>query len=142
MTRRTDILARFALGLTLSAGLAASASAQSVPRTRANIPFAFSANKQPMAPGTYSVEITQSHIISMRNLNTGKTEMLMVRPDQFTPNNGDSRLVFHREAGQIYLTQVWIQGRDLHSNLISHPRPNREFAKLSPPDSTFEIAAE
>jgi len=143
MTSRAHRFTNLALSLSLATGLlaaSANASAQSGSRMQATIPFDFSANKMPLAAGTYIVERTSDRLLSLRNTNTGKAQFIMVRPDSGQSNKGTSRLTFHREAGQTYLTQVWVEGKNLHSELISHPKPQRELAKLLPPDATFEIA--
>ncbi len=140
---RNQLFSNLALGLSLAGGLVAAtpaASAQTGTHMTATIPFAFSADKWPVAAGKYTVAVTTEHFLSFTNVETGKTQIVMVRPDDGQPNRGPSRLVFHREAGQIYLTQVWVAGKSLHSDLISHPKPQREFAKLAAPASTFEIA--
>jgi len=144
MTRRNRIFANAALALTLTAGFAAtrSAAAQNrVTQVKAKIPFAFSADRKPMPAGTYSVEIRADRFLAFSNTETGQTTLVAIRPDTYTPNKGGTRLTFHREAGQTYLTQVWIAGSNNHSELTSHPKPQRELAELLP-DATIELAAE
>ncbi len=141
--KRYQLLLNLALGLSLAGSFAAAtpaASAQTTSRLQVRIPFSFSADKQPMPAGDYVVEIAREGLLSFRNVETGKLQTVMVRPDSWQANKGSSRLTFHREAGQTYLTQVWVQGRNLHSELLSHPKPQPEFAKLAQPASTFEIA--
>jgi hypothetical protein len=145
MTRRNRIFANAALALTLTAGFAAtrSAAAQTrVTQVKARIPFAFSADKKPMPAGTYSVEIRGNQFLAFNNTETGETTVVIIRTDSFAANKGGTRLTFHREAGQTYLTQLWIGGSNVHSELISHPKPQRELAKLPPPDAIIELAAE
>jgi hypothetical protein len=144
MTRRAHLVSNFALSLSLAAGLFAagtSASAQSPTRLKATIPFNFSANKAALPAGTYIIERTSADMLLLRNIETEQAKFFMVRLDSGQINRGASRLIFHREAGQTYLTQVWVEGSSLHSELLSHPKPHRELAKLAPPASTFEIAA-
>jgi len=147
MTRQFNLPRTLSLGLALSLALAAgisaaapSASAQTGVRTRATIPFAFSADRQAMPAGTYIVEVRQPYVVSLTNATTNDCHFLMVRPDSSTANLAGSRLVFHRATGQTYLTQVWVRGKDLHSELTSRPRPEREVARREPPMTTFEVA--
>lgn len=143
---RNRILANAALALTLTAGISAAsrtATAQSnIVRVKVTVPFAFSADKKPMPAGTYAVEINKEHFVTFSNTETGKTTVVLTRTDSYTPNKAGSRLTFHREAGQTYLSQIWVAGSSNHTELISHPKPQRELASLSQPDATIELAAE
>jgi hypothetical protein len=143
MTRRNHLFTHLALGLSLAAGIAsapATASAQTEVRLHAKIPFAFSANRQSLPAGDYVVAITRGSLLSFQNVETGETRTVMIRRDTWEANTGTARLTFHREAGQTYLTQVWVNRGSLHVELLSHPKPQPEFAKLDPAASTFEIA--
>jgi hypothetical protein len=143
---RTRIFANAALALSLTAGLSAAtrtASAQSgTTRMTVTVPFAFSADKKPMPAGTYTVAIDKDRFLTFNNTQTGKTTVVLIRTDSYTANRGGTRLTFHRESGQTYLSQIWVSGSSIHSELISHPKPQRELALLSQPDTTIELAAE
>jgi hypothetical protein len=136
----------FALSLSLAAGVlavTATASAQVPTRMNVTIPFAFTADDVSLSAGTYYVETTTDHFLTLRNINTDKTSVVMIRPDVGESNSGPTRLTFHRHMGQTYLAQVWSAGTGQHSELTTHPKPrrDREAIQLAQKDSVVEIAS-
>ena len=140
MTRHSAIFTNLLLTLPLVAGLlgaAANASAQTA--ERATIPFAFTANHLQIPAGNYEVRILSNGLLSLRNVETGKAEFLMIRRDEDRSVDTRSRLVFQRDETASHLTQVWIAGTSYHSELAFQPKPGQLMAKNSPV-ATFEIA--
>jgi hypothetical protein len=145
MTRRAAKLTNLILSLSLATGLlgaGANASAQSAESAvSVTIPFAFSANQQSVPAGSYKVQLLSDRFLSLRNIKTDKTEILLVRPDEGRVIETRGRLIFRRDGGRNYLTQVWIAGTNVHSELAVRPRTKQAFAKGVPPqDSSFEVA--
>jgi hypothetical protein len=142
MTRRAAKLTNLILSFSLATGLlgaGANASAQSAESV--TIPFAFSANHQSVPAGSYKVQLLSDRFLSLRNIKTGKTEILLVRPDEGRVIETQGRLIFRRDGGRNYLTQVWIAGTNVHSELAVRPRTKQAFAKgVAPQDSSFEVA--
>lgn len=142
MTRHSAILTKLLLSLPLTAGLlcaAPNASAQT--SSSVTIPFAFSANHRQVAAGSYKVQQLSDRFLSLRNIKTAKTQVLMVRPESGRVIESQGRLVFHRDGRRNYLTQVWIAGTNIHSELVAHPTLEQKLAKSTPPaGSTFEVA--
>ena len=142
MTRSSAIFTNLLLSLPLATGLlcaAPSAAAQTI--STVTIPFAFTANNQPLAAGTYQVKSDSSPFLGMYNVTTHRTRVLMVRPDSGRAIAENSRLTFRLSNGKYYLAQVWVAGSSTHRELVAHPRPNREVARvIEPVSQTFEIA--
>jgi hypothetical protein len=142
MTRRAHHLTSLMLSLSLATGLlcvATNAPAQST--ASVTIPFAFSADNQYVPAGSYKVQLLSDRFLSLRNMNTNETQILMVRPEAGQVIQTQGRLVFHQVGKHNYLTQVWIAGRSLHSELTVQRQPDRKLAEGSATtSSTFELA--
>jgi hypothetical protein len=142
MTRRAAKLTNLMLNLSLATSLlciGAHASAQVVQSV--TIPFAFSANHHFLAAGSYKVQLLSDHFLSLRNVKTDKTQILLVRPEEGRVIETQGRLIFRRDGGRNDLTQVWIAGTNIHSELDVRPSTERVFAKeVKPQDSSFEVA--
>lgn len=142
MTPRAHFLTNLALSLSLAAGAlaaTATASAQQITRMKVTVPFAFTADKTSLTAGTYYVEVRADHFLRFTNVETMASKVVLVSPDSGKSNSGPSRLTFHRQSGHTYLAQVWTSGSDVHSELISHPKPQPQF-EASLQDATFDIS--
>jgi len=140
MTRHTAILTNMLLSLPLAAGLlCATASASAQTAERAAIPFAFTADHQQFPAGTYEVGRLSDGVMSLCNLDTGRTQLLMVRLEGGRAIETRGRLTFLRDGTQYSLMQVWIAGTDIHSELVVQPKPGQAMAKNNPV-ARFEIA--
>jgi hypothetical protein len=142
MNRSSAILAKLLLSLPVAAGLLCTAPVASAQNSESvNIPFAFSANNHHVAAGYYQVQVVSDRFLSLRNVKTSRSEFMMVRPEAGPAIETQGRLVFHRVGGRAYLTQVWMAGTSVHSEVVGHPKPASELAhKGQPPVSTFELA--
>jgi hypothetical protein len=142
MTRRAANPTNLILSLSLATGLlctGAEASAQA--SESVTIPFAFSANHHSVPAGSYKVQLLSDRFLSFHNIKTDKTQALLVRPEEGRVIETQGRLTFHRDGGRNYLTQVWIGGTNVHSELAVRLKPEREFAKgVAPQDSSFAVA--
>jgi hypothetical protein len=143
MTRRAAILRNLLFSLPLAAGLLAStipASAQT--SLKVDIPFAFSANNQQLPAGSYWVQRQSDYFLSIRNVKTASTVVVMIYPEKGSPLESHSRLIFVREGNKNYLTQVWTPDSNRYSKLTSRPRYNQELrTQIHPAPSTVEVAA-
>ena len=87
MTSRVANLSRLIFSLSLATGLlCAGANASAQTTASVTIPFAFSAENQYVAAGTYKVELLSDRFLSLRNIATNQTQVLMVRPDLGRPS--------------------------------------------------------
>jgi hypothetical protein len=142
MTRRAATITKMFLSLSLATGLlCAATSAPAQTTASVTIPFAFSANNQYVAAGSYKVQLLSDRFLSLRNTRTDKSQVLMVRPESGRVIETQGRLIFQRNGGRNYLKQVWIAGTSVHSELAVHPSHNQELAKQTPQEgSTIEVA--
>ena len=142
MTRHSLMLTNLLLSLPVAAGLlcaAPSASAQT--SERVTIPFAFSANHQKVSAGTYAVERSTNFLVSLRNLETGKIQILTVHPGGGGVIETQGSLVFHRDGTDYSLMEIKIAGSSFRSELAVQPKIQQAVAKHTPPaGSTVEVA--
>jgi hypothetical protein len=79
------------------------ATAQS--KSKANVPFAFSAEQNSMRAGEYSITVTD-HVMKLRNESTNET-VAMIAMSEESGKPQTSRLVFHKYGDRYYLAEVW-----------------------------------
>lgn len=74
-------------------------------KSKANVPFAFTAEDKTMKAGEYTITITD-HLMQLRNESTNQTVAILAeREESAKPQN--TRLVFHKYADHYYLAEVW-----------------------------------
>jgi hypothetical protein len=142
-TRRAAILSNLLFSLPLAAGLLASAIPASAQTSlKVDIPFAFSANNQNLPAGSYWVQRQSDYFLSIRNVKTASTVVVMIYPEKGSPLESHSRLVFAREGNHSYLTQVWTPDSNRYSKLTVRHRHDEELrTQIHPAPSTVEVAA-
>ena len=141
MTRHTAILTNLLLSLSLAAGLlcaTSNASAQAI--ETATIPFSFTADHQQFPAGTYQVTRLRDGVMSLCNLDTAKTQLLMVRLEGGRVVETRGRLIFHHDETGNSLMQVWVAGTTIHSELMVQPRITPASAKSTSAGSSIEVA--
>jgi len=130
MTSRIANLSNLIFGLFLATGLlCAGATASAQTTASVTIPFAFSADNQNVAAGSYKVELLSDRYLSLRNIATNKTQVLMVRPEEGQAIETRGRLVFQQDGSRKYLAQVWIAGTSLHSEMAVQHKRESQLAK-------------
>ena len=83
---------------------AAGAHAQSA--AQAHVPFAFKVGTAQMPAGNYEVKKEMgSEIITVRNLQTGRTVLAMARRE--SPSKKTDKLVFHHSGSHYVLAEIW-----------------------------------
>jgi hypothetical protein len=75
---------------------------------RAYVPFAFEYGSQQLSRGVYTVDMSNSIVLTLRG-STGSV-MAMTRKDGDRRPAERSRLVFARYGDRLFLDQVWIAG--------------------------------
>jgi len=141
MTSRIANLSKLMFSLSLATGLlCAGANASAQTSASITIPFAFSADNQYVAAGTYKVELLTDRFLSLRNAETNKTQVLMVRPEAGPAIETRGRLIFHQEGSRKYLAQVWIAGTSMHSEVAVQHKSDRTLADKAHQVSTIDIA--
>jgi hypothetical protein len=133
MTRRSRILSNLLLSIPFAAGVLFAAPLASAQNTATfTVPFDFSANNQNVPPGSYVAQLQSDRFLSLRNVKTGRSQVVMVRPDDSGRMTNTGRLVFERYGRRSYLKQVWIGGTSSHSELVVRPRIEQELAWQAP----------
>ncbi len=142
MTRHSAMLTNLLFSLPLATGLLCAAPAASAQNTATvNIPFAFSANNHQVAAGSYQVQLQGDRFLSLYNVKTSKTQVVMVRPESGRAIESQSRLTFKGNGGHYYLAQVWIAGKSSHSEMVVRPKATQEYARaIQPNRQTYEVA--
>ena len=142
-TRRAAILSHLLFSLPLTAGLLGSAIPASAQTSlKVDIPFAFSANNQQLPAGSYWVQRQSDYFLSIRNVKTASTVVVMIHPEQGGALESHSRLIFVREGNHSYLTQVWTPDTNRYSKLTLRRRHDEELrTQIHPAPSTIDIAA-
>lgn len=142
MTRHTAILTNMLLSLPLAAGLlCATSSASAQTAETVTIPFAFTADHQQFPAGNYRIKLLSSYILSLGNIGTAKSELVMVRPDDGGGIETRGRLIFQRTGTEYSLTQVRIPGTSLHSELAVQPKLQQASARNTQQTGSFvEVA--
>ena len=142
MTSRIANLPNLILSLSLATGLlCAGANASAQTTASVTIPFAFSADNQNVAAGSYKVELLSDRYLSLRNIATNHTQVLMVRPEEGQAILTRGRMVFQQDGSRKYLAQVWIAGTSLHSEIAVQHKSKLQSAKSNAtPAPTIEVA--
>jgi hypothetical protein len=97
----TNLMTSAALLFTIGGGLEAQST-----QMHAKVPFAWQVNGQQLNAGDYVVDMdAASHVISLRNITTGKSIFVAVIPGSDKKPN--YRLVFHRVGQRYFLAEVW-----------------------------------
>ena len=120
--------------------LCAGANASAQTSASVNIPFASSADNQYVPAGSYKIGLLSDRYLSLRNVSTGQTQVLMVRPEQGQAIETRGRMVFHQDGSRKYFAQVWIAGTSLRSEITIQQKPERELAKTNAASPKIELA--
>lgn len=143
MKRITSVIATALLTIMLGVQpLAVWAQAQDTPRVEATIPFKFSAYRQDIASGTYQLNLLSNpFMLSIRNVNTGRKQMLMVLPKESQSPPSHGYLIFRRDGGHSYLAEIHFQGTNLYSELIPEQGPKAAKATVGSPSGSAIVAS-
>ena len=142
MKRQATTIIRMFLALCLLTGLLSVASSAPAQNTAtATIPFGFVAAHHYIPAGHYRVQLLSDHTMYLQNVQTEKTQMLLIRPEYGQVVQINSRLVFFRYFGKLYLKRVFLAGTSTHSEIDFHLRPAEMTATVNTPqEATVEVA--
>jgi hypothetical protein len=125
MKRITSIIGKSLFAILISGGLLTTAHAQYDPGITVDIPFAFSADGHEIAAGTYQLQLTDSNfLLSIRNVSTGKKQIITVRPEEARKWSDQARLTFQVCGGHNYLTEISAPGTTLFSATVTGHKQN------------------
>lgn len=141
MKRISSLIAKSLIAVVAAgAMLAGTAQAQLSQVMTATIPFGFSADGNNVAAGTYKVELLSERTLWIRNVDSGKQLLLMVRPDVGRAVESQGKLIFHRFEGRNYLSEIRIAGSTITSDVREKHSSNPEQASLGSSESTVMVA--
>ena len=121
----------FAIAIVIGGSLlAGKVQAEVAPPITVTVPFTFSVDSQNLAAGTYQLEWLSEWIMSMRNLNGGREQMFMVRPEQGGTPEQNGCMIFQRFEGRSYLAEVSGPETKMHSELTRHHGTKISEAKV------------
>ena len=80
---------------------------QAQSRVKADVPFAFSVDKQSMSAGNYEISALNDKVLEIRNLDTRQVRMLMKSQGVQASKIQNAKLVFHKYDDQYFLSQIW-----------------------------------
>jgi hypothetical protein len=141
MKRITSIIVKSLFAILISGGLSATANAQYDPGITIDIPFAFSANGQEIAAGTYQLQLISSNfLMSVRNVKTGNQQMITVHPAEARQISSEARLAFQVCEGHSYLTEVHVPGTNLFSETVNGHTLNDARTNACSRDDSITIA--
>ena len=125
------------LGTALLVLMAATAHAQS----RFDVPFTFHIGDKTLAAGRYSVSsATTSGVLLIRS-NAGQSMMVLPLCNVPAPKPPSAdKLVFHRYGTAYFLSQVWIGGDNVGSQL-RQSKAEREIASTTRSTQTTQVYA-
>lgn len=139
MTSRIATTSNMLSSLFLATGLlCAGANASAQTTATVNVPFAFSADNQNVAAGSYKVELLSDRYLALLNTTTNQTQVLMVRPEAGQAIETRGRMVFHQDGSRKYLAQVWMAGTSLHSEMVVQHKSESQAARGK--GATLELA--
>lgn len=138
MKHISSIIAGSLVAILMSGASAARLQAQIGAAATFSVPFAFSADGQSIAAGTYQLNlVSNDYMMSIRNVETGATRFLSVHPEQQRTIAARGVLVFHVCGERRVLAEFHIPGTDIYSKTITPRRMKQEEAKTCPaPDLT------
>jgi hypothetical protein len=97
---------------------------QTASKIEVSIPFEFSAGKETLKAGVYSIKQTSSNLLVLRN-SDGKSVILNAPLSLESKDKGE-RLVFSKHGEEYVLTQVWLSGES-GRQLMPHDRKSERI---------------
>jgi hypothetical protein len=98
---------------------------------KANIPFDFVLGKESFPAGRYSVVITPSKLLELRDSEGRVLANVLTQSVQGPADPARPRLRFDSEGGQHMLTQVWQQGEETGQQIVRPKSPSLAVRKRS-----------
>jgi hypothetical protein len=88
---------------------------------KAKVPFAFAVGSTVFPAGIYTITSQSSHAILIKNLDQTVAALSLVNQDSNKSPNG-GKLVFHRYAGQYFLSEILCDRADMNLELPTSKR--------------------
>jgi hypothetical protein len=129
----------------LATGVLASASHAVAQGTavKVTVPFAFQNGAQHLPAGTYRIDLSTEHVITLRGMTSHAAGIAMTFPEQRSKPVTVGKVVFQRYGDHYYIREVWVAGSNEGRKCVMSHEEKREkqllVAKNSVP-SNVEIA--
>jgi hypothetical protein len=108
----------------------------------AKIPFPFAVGDKVLPAGSYTITPKSSHVLMIKNREQTAAAFILFREDgKKSPNDG--KLVFHKYAGQYFLSEILCDRAEMHGQLPASKREKRaqlQQARLSTSGETLVAA--
>jgi hypothetical protein len=118
MKRFTQYLLGLFLGVTIAFS-AVTAHAQDSPRVNVTIPFDFVVGGKQLKAGEYVIEsLLDRRAVLFRSKDGNVQQTVFTVPIETTKIGNHERLIFHRDTGNYFLSQVWFSGDEDGRDLI------------------------
>ena len=109
---------------------------QAQSQIKADVPFAFSVDKQSMSAGNYEIDYLNANVLVLRDLDTKQAQLLMKSHDVQAANIRNAHLVFHKYGDQYFLSQIWKGNSNMGIELATSRREKEiQMAGNSLPNS-------
>lgn len=127
---------------TVVAGVFPALHAQNVPgSTRIKVPFAFDYASRHFAPGLYTLDMSSSHVLTVRAVHGSMGAMAMVQEEITTQPPDRSKAVFLKSGSSYQLLALWTAGSNQYVHTIrSKAKKQPELASHRAPSNTVEVA--
>lgn len=109
--------------------LAVNAQAQDYHTITVTVPFAFLLNGRSIAPGTYRLRLISEWLLSIRNLRSGREQMVIVRPEQGGQTT-EGCLLFDRFEGHTDLAEMYLPGSEAYTEFLGRHRTGNSGARV------------
>jgi hypothetical protein len=143
MKRISSIIGRSLVAvLVMSGTFAAKSQAQNSEGVVFSVPFAFAADGHNIAAGTYELSsFSNNFMISIRNVETGETQVFTVHPEQQRATDSKARLIFRKCEGRMDLTEFHVPGTNVFSEAMPPRRLKNMEAKACPASDFVTLAS-
>ena len=87
-----------------------------------NVPFGFVAGHSALPAGQYEISIDDSrHLICIKGSGANPSMFLLTQPAEADTVSEESRLVFKRQGGELFLSGLWVAG-ERNGQEVPQPR--------------------
>ena len=121
-------LATFVAFIALAVG---TVQAQTGYRIQTNIPFDFTAGKTSLRAGIYSVVMISENALLVRSIDGKKSVLVLARQAESGGKQKPARIIFNRYGDRYFLSQAWVSGGDVGSELPPSGAERRLARELS-----------
>jgi hypothetical protein len=109
-----------------------------------NVPFAFENGSQHFPAGTYRIDLTSPHLMSLHGTTTNAAGFTIMFPEPRSKPLDRGKVVFHRYGDHLYIREVWVAGDTRSYECVTSSAEKRDkqllIAKNSTLPSNVEVA--